>query len=132
VVRRAPGEFEVDGPDESRRLTVPRNQALLILLGVCILSAGVATATTLLVAEEGPEGRQGAQGARGPHGKPGPEGPEGSVNTDELGIGSLESEVEELSGRLDESEEYEEELESNLSNLESTVSGLCRELEAFC
>lgn len=97
------------------KVSLPRNWFIALLVGVCVLSAGIGSGLALL-AQEGPAGER---GARGPAGPQGPRGPEGASAEEELG--GLEGEVEELRGRVEEAEGLEErvdELESQLSDLE--------------
>jgi hypothetical protein len=110
-------------------VSLPQKHFIAILLGVCILSAGIGSGLALL-AQEGPAG---PAGKRGPAGKQGPEGPEGPSGAAE--IGDLEAQVEELRGEVGESEELEErvdELESDLSEIEGVTLELCEEDDFFC
>lgn len=103
-------------------VSLPQKQFIAILVGVCILSAGIGSGLALL-AETGPAG---PAGKRGPTGAEGPAGPEGPSGAEE--IGSLEAEVEELRGEL----EGTEELEARLDELESELSGLGGVAEELC
>jgi hypothetical protein len=53
-------------------VSLPRNHFIAIVVGVCVLSAGIGSGLAL-VAQEGPAG---AAGKRGPAGADGPEGKE--------------------------------------------------------
>jgi hypothetical protein len=117
-------------PEPRPSITLPRNQLIALIVGVCILSAAIGSGLALL-AQTGPAGPAGKQGPRGPQGKQGPEGPSGASE-----IGGLEEEVEDLSGRV----EGVEELEGRIEDLESEVSGgigpdtseLCEEFGVDC
>jgi hypothetical protein len=102
---------------------------VLLVVGVCILSAAIGSGLALL-AQTGPSG---ATGPRGPAGKPGPAGPEGPSGSAE--VGALEEEVEELRGRVEGAEELEariEDLEGEIGGLSGGASELCEELELPC
>ncbi len=106
-------------------VSLPRNHFIAILVGVCVLSAGIGTGVALL-AETGPAG---AAGKRGPPGPEGPEGPEGPSGAEE--IGGLEAEVEELRTKIEDAEDLEgrlEELESAASGLDGITEELCGEV----
>lgn len=106
-------------------VSMPQKQFVAILLGVCVLSAGIGSGIALL-AETGPAG---AAGKRGPVGPEGPEGPAGPSGAEE--IGALEAEVEELRGEIEGSESLEgrlEELEAELSGLDGVAEELCGEV----
>jgi hypothetical protein len=106
-------------------VSMPQKQLIAILLGVCVLSAGIGSGIALL-AETGPAG---AAGKRGPAGPEGPEGPAGPSGAEE--IGALEAEVEELRSEIDGSESLEgrlEELESEISGLDGVAEELCGEV----
>jgi hypothetical protein len=110
-------------------VSLPQKQFIAILVGVCVLSAGIGSGLALL-AETGPAGPAGKRGPAGPEGPEGAEGPSGAEE-----IGGLEAEVEELRGRIDESGDVEsrlEELESEVSGLDGITSELCDELDSFC
>jgi hypothetical protein len=117
-------------PERPPSITLPRNQLIALIVGVCILSAAIGSGLALL-AQTGPAGTAGKQGPRGPRGKQGPEGPSGASE-----IGGLEDEVEELQGRVD----GVEELEGRIDELESEISGgigpstseLCEEFGVDC
>jgi hypothetical protein len=111
-------------------VTLPRNQLIALIVGVCILSAAIGSGLALL-AQTGPAGPAGKQGKRGPQGKQGPEGPSGAAE-----IGGLEDEVGELASRVEDIDE----LESRVEELETEASGgggigpseLCEELGVDC
>ena len=110
-------------------VSLPQKQFIAILLGVCVLSAGIGSGLALL-AETGPAG---PAGKRGPAGPEGPQGPEGASGAEE--IGGLEAEVEELRGQVEEGEELEgrvEDLESEVSGFGGITSELCEEFESLC
>ncbi len=131
-VRRNPPCGRLAGIEPERRpsITLPRNQLIVLIVGVCILSAAIGSGLALL-AQTGPAGATGKQGPRGPQGKQGPEGPSGASE-----IGGLEEEVDELQGRV----EGVEELEGRIDELESEISGgigpspseLCEEFGVDC
>jgi len=119
-------------PDEKPTVSLPRNQFIALVIGVCVLSAAIGSGLALL-AQTGPEGPAGKQGPRGHVGKQGPAGPAGESAGEELG--EIEAEVEELRGAVEESagEESPEvgELEERVESLEEDVegfSGLAQEL----
>jgi hypothetical protein len=99
-------------PERGPSVTLPRNQLIALIVGVCILSAAIGSGLALL-AQTGPAGPAGEQGKRGPQGKQGPEGPSGAAE-----IGGLEDEVGELQGRVEDVEE----LEGRIENLESELT----------
>ncbi len=106
-----------------------QKQFVAIIVGVCVLSAAIGSGLAL-VAQTGPEG---PAGKRGPAGKQGPRGPRGASAAPQ--VEALESEVEELRGRVEGTEELEgrvEELESQLSGLGGPNSTLCEEFGIFC
>jgi hypothetical protein len=110
-------------------VSITRNQFIAALVGVCVLSAAIGSGVTLL-AKTGPSG---AAGERGPRGPEGPAGQEGASGAEELG--QLESEIEELRGQAEGSNEFESrlgELESEVSELSETTSEICAEIERFC
>lgn len=103
---------------------------ILSLVAVCVLSAVVASAVTLLLAKSGPTGPPGRMGERGARGR---EGPEGYVDTDALNLGGLESEVADLGSEVEWLELEQESLstlERDMRNLESEFSELCFALNA--
>lgn len=111
-------------------VSMTQRNLVLLLVGVCILSAGIGSGLALL-AQTGPQGATGKQGPRGPQGKQGPEGPSGATE-----IEGLEGEVEELRGQVEASEE----LEGRVEGLEEELSGgfpgssheLCEEFGVGC
>jgi hypothetical protein len=112
-------------PEPKPLISLPRNQFIALVVGVCILSAAIGSGLALL-AQTGPEGPRGKQGERGHIGKQGPEGPEGEAAGEELG--ELEGEVEELRGAV---EEFGEGESSQVGELEERVESLEGELEGF-
>lgn len=115
-------------PDSSMVSMTQRNFVLL-LVGVCVLSAAIGSGLALL-AQTGPSGPAGARGPAGKQGREGAEGPSGAAE-----IGGLEGEVEDLRGRVEEGEELEgrvEDLEAEISGLSGSRSALCEELELPC
>lgn len=110
-------------------VSMTQRNFILLVVGVCILSAAIGSGLALL-AQTGPSG---AAGPRGPAGKQGPAGPEGPSGAAE--VGGLEEEVEELRGRVEETEGLEgrlEDLEDEISGLSGPTSELCEELELPC
>jgi hypothetical protein len=111
-------------------VSLPRNQFIALVVGVCVLSAGIGSALAL-VAQEGPAGPAGKRGPVGPQGPEGPQGPSGAAE-----IGGLEAEVEELRGRVEDSEDLEarlEELESEVSGIEGvSPEEICEEFDLSC
>lgn len=108
---------------------------VLVLFVVCVLSAGVGTGTTMLLAKTGPEGPAGADGASGAQGPRGARGPEGWLDADDLGVGSLEAEIAGLRETVEELEWMESDvgyLESQIADVESDVSDLCYTLDEYC
>lgn len=120
-------------PERRPSITVPRNQLIALIVGVCVLSAAIGSGLALL-AQTGPSGPAGKQGPRGPAGPEGPKGPSGAAE-----IGGLEAEVEGLRGQVEDAEETQERLEQveeevgDLSGgLPSTGSELCEEFGVDC
>jgi hypothetical protein len=109
-------------PEEKPTVSLPRNQFIALVIGVCVLAAAIGSGLALL-AQTGPKGPAGDRGPRGHIGKPGPEGPAGESAGEELG--SLEGQVEELEGRI---EGLEEEVES----FGGITEELCSEEGFFC
>jgi hypothetical protein len=111
-------------------MSMPRNQFIALIIGVCVLSAAIGSGLALL-AQTGPKGPAGKQGPRGHAGKPGPEGPAGESAGEELG--ALEGEVEELRGEVEGvREEVGEAGESGeVAELEERVATLEEEIEGF-
>ena len=85
-----------------RMVSMTQRNFVLLLVGVCILSAGIGSGLALL-AQTGPTGAKGKRGPEGKRGPRGPQGPEGKSATAE--VEGLEAEVEELRGRVEEGEE---------------------------
>lgn len=115
----------------SRMVSLPQKHFIAILLGVCILSAGIGSGLALL-AQEGSAGAAGKRGPAGPRGPQGPEGPSGAAE-----IGDLEAEVDELWSRVEEAEGLEErveELEAEVAGSEGGLSPeqLCEEFGIDC
>jgi hypothetical protein len=118
-------------PEPKPLISLPRNQFIALVVGVCILSAAIGSGLALL-AQTGPEGPAGKQGPRGHAGKQGPRGPEGESAGEELG--QLEGEVEELRGAVEEGGESEQvgELEERIEALESEIEGFSGITEELC
>jgi hypothetical protein len=116
-------------PEQKPLISLPRNQFIALIIGVCVLSAAIGSGLALL-AQTGPKGPAGKQGPRGHHGKQGPAGQAGESAGEELG--ALEGEVEELRGELEGvREEVGEAGESGeVGELEERVEGLEEELES--
>ena len=100
-----------------RMVSMTQRNFVLLVVGVCILSAGIGSGLALL-AQTGPTGATGKRGPEGKRGPRGPQGPEGKSATAE--VEGLEAEVEELRGRVEEGEE----LNSRVEALEESLSGL--------
>jgi hypothetical protein len=120
-------------PERSPSVTLPRNQLIALIVGVCILSAAIGSGLALL-AQTGPSGPAGKQGPRGPAGPEGAEGPSGAAE-----IGGLEGEVEDLRGQVEEAEEtqsrldqLEEEIGEISGGLPSNGSEICEEFGVDC
>src|SRR5262245_9526542 len=92
-------------PEQKPIVSLPRNQFIALIVGVCVLAAAIGSGLALL-AQTGPEGPAGKRGPRGHVGKQGPAGPAGESAAEELG--ELEAEVEELRGAVEESAEADE------------------------
>jgi hypothetical protein len=118
-------------PEPKPLISLPRNQFIALVVGVCILSAAIGSGLALL-AQTGPEGPAGKQGPRGHAGKQGPKGPAGESAGEELG--ELEGEVEELRGAVEEGGESEGvgELEERVESLESELEGFNGIAEEVC
>ncbi|MBS1678101.1 MAG: hypothetical protein JST08_12025 [Actinobacteria bacterium] len=114
-------------PEQKPTISMPRNQLIALIVGVCVLSAAIGSGLALL-AQTGPEGPAGKQGPRGHVGKQGPEGPAGESAGEELG--ALESEVEELRGQVEEARE-EAGGSGEVGELEERVESLEEEVEGF-
>lgn len=110
-------------------VSLPQKQFIAIILGVCVLSAGIGSGLALL-AQEGPQGPRGKQGKQGPAGERGPAGESATAEVE-----ALQAEVAELRERVADTEALEErlsELESGLSGAGGSDSVLCEELGIFC
>jgi hypothetical protein len=114
-------------PEEKPLISLPRNQFIALVIGVCVLSAAIGSGLALL-AQTGPKGPAGKQGPRGHTGKQGPRGPAGESAGEELG--GLEGEVEELRGQVEELREEAGE-SGEVGELEERVEGLEEKLEGF-
>ena len=118
-------------------VSLPRNQFIAVIVGVCVMSAAIGSGLALL-AQTGPSGTPGKQGPRGhvgPRGQKGQEGPQGESAEAELG--AVEGEIEELRDQVEESdpgavEDRLEELEEEVSGISAGTRELCGELEFFC
>jgi hypothetical protein len=120
---------------------MPPRQLVALLVGVCVLSAGIGTGITLLLAEEGPQGPRGEQGSAGPEGPPGP-AVDVEVETRDLQdrIADLEASVDDLESRISDLEfdvpiglgTDVSQIEGDLSDLEFQVDQICRALDLFC
>ncbi|HVX31770.1 MAG TPA: hypothetical protein VHA80_01400 [Solirubrobacterales bacterium] len=116
-------------PEEKPIVSLPRNQFIALVVGVCVLSAAIASGLALL-AQTGPEGPAGKRGPRGHVGKQGPRGPAGESAGEELG--ALEDEVEELGAEVEAvREEVGEAGEGEVGELEERVEALEEEVEGF-
>ncbi|MFN8215571.1 MAG: hypothetical protein U0R71_03150 [Solirubrobacterales bacterium] len=117
-------------------ISMTQRNFVLLVVGVCILSAGIGSGLALL-AQTGPSG---AKGARGPEGKRGPRGPQGPQGergaSGEAKVQGLEAEVQELRGAVEEDAELSARLEAleeqlgGLSGGESSI--LCEEFGIGC
>lgn len=126
-------------PDRRPDISLPRNQFIALVVGVCVLSAAIGSGLAL-VAQTGPKGPKGDRGARGHVGKPGPEGQTGESAGEELG--ALEGAIEELRGEVGEAREVAEsaeaggeevgELEARVEALEEQTEGLSGFTEQVC
>lgn len=126
-------------PDRKPLISLPRNQFIALVIGVCVLSAAIGSGLALL-AQTGPKGPAGERGPRGHAGKPGPEGPAGESAGEELG--ALEGEVEELraeveeagasGGEVGELEERVEALEEEVESYSGFTEELCEEGSFIC
>jgi hypothetical protein len=111
-------------PEQKPIFSLPRNQFIALVIGVCVLSAAIGSGLALL-AQTGPKGPAGKQGPRGHKGKPGPQGPAGESAGEELG--ALEGEVEELRAAVEEGSESNGEV----GELEERVEALEEEVESY-
>ena len=126
-------------PEQKPSISLPRNQFIALVIGVCVLSAAIGSGLALL-AQTGPEGPAGKQGPRGHVGRQGPEGPAGESAGEELG--ALEGEVEELRAQIEESggssrevgelEERVEVLEEEVESYAEIAGELCGEESFIC
>jgi hypothetical protein len=132
-------------PEQKPLISLPRNQFIALIIGVCVLSAAIGSGLALL-AQTGPKGPAGKQGPRGHVGKQGPAGPAGESAGEELG--ALEGEVEELrgelegvreevgeggeSGELGELEDRIEALEEEVASYSGVAEELCGEGSLIC
>jgi hypothetical protein len=114
-------------PEQKPSISLPRNQFIALVIGVCVLAAAIGSGLALL-AQTGPEGPAGKQGPRGHAGKRGPAGPSGESAGEELG--ELESEVSKLRGEIEEVGEAASE-SPEVGELEERVERLEEELESF-
>ena len=117
-------------PEEKPTVSLPRNQFIALVVGVCVLAAAIGSGLALL-AQTGPKGPAGERGPRGHVGKQGPKGPAGESAGEELG--ELEGQVEELRGEVEGlREEVGEAGESGeVGELEQRIEGLEEEVESF-
>jgi outer membrane murein-binding lipoprotein Lpp len=117
-------------PEEKPTVSLPRNQFIALVVGVCVLAAAIGSGLALL-AQTGPKGPAGERGPRGHVGKQGPRGPAGESAGEELG--ALEGEVEELRGEVEAvREEVGEAGDSGeVGELEARVEALEEEVEGF-
>src|ERR1700759_4495116 len=106
-------------PDENPSISLPRNQFIALVIGVCVLAAAIGSGLALL-AQTGP---------KGPAGKPGPRGHVGKRESAGEELGSLEGEVEELRGELEGVREEAGE-SGEVGELEERVESLEEELES--
>ena len=111
-------------PEQKPIMSMPRNQFIALVIGVCVLSAAIGSGLALL-AQTGPQGPAGKQGPRGHKGKPGPQGPAGESAGEELG--ALEGEVEELRAEV----EAGGESNAEVGELEERVEALEEEVESY-
>ncbi len=124
-------------PERKPTVTLPRNQLIALIVGVCVLSAAIGSGIALL-AQTGPKGSPGKQGPAGPKGARGPAGPEGESAGEELG--GLEGEVEELRGAIEEGgggdtgelEDRVESLEEEVAELGGLTGEVCEEAGFIC
>ncbi len=114
-------------PEPKPLISLPRNQFIALVVGVCILSAAIGSGLALL-AQTGPKGPQGDRGPRGHKGKQGPAGPAGESAGEELG--ALEGQVEELRGAVEAAEEGNES-NAEVGQLEERVEALEEEVESY-
>ncbi len=116
-------------PEEKPSISLPRNQFIALVIGVCVLSAAIGSGVALL-AQTGPKGPAGERGPSGHAGKQGPRGPAGESAGEELG--ALEGEVEELRGEIEGvREEAGEAGEGEVGELEERIEALEEEVEGI-
>ena len=119
-------------PEQKPSISLPRNQFIALVIGVCVLSAAIGSGLALL-AQTGPEGPAGKRGPQGHVGKQGPRGPAGESAGEELG--ELEGEVAELREAVEEgggSSEEVAELEERVEALEEEVASYGELAEELC
>jgi hypothetical protein len=119
-------------PEQKPLISLPRNQFVALVVGVCILSAAIGSGLALL-AQTGPQGPAGKRGPAGHVGKRGPQGPAGESAGEELA--ALEGEVEELQGEVEGSGELEERvevLEEEVEGFTAVAKELCGEGSFIC
>src|ERR1700759_1711111 len=114
-------------PEQKPLISLPRNQFIALVIGVCILSAAIGSGLALL-AQTGPKGPAGERGPRGHKGKQGPQGPTGESAGEELG--ALEGQVEELRGAVEAAEESSES-NGEVGRLEERVEALEEQVESY-
>jgi hypothetical protein len=118
-------------PEQKPLISLPRNQFIALVIGVCVLSAAIGSGLALL-AQTGPKGPAGERGPKGHVGKQGPKGPAGESAGEELG--ALEGAVEELRGEVDgvrEEVESGSEDSGEVEALEERIEGLEEQVEGF-
>ena len=93
-------------PERTPLISLPRNQFIALVIGVCVLSAAIGSGLALLA-------------------QTGPQGPAGESAGEELG--ELEGEVEELRGAVEEGGESSGEV----AELEERVEALEEEVESY-
>lgn len=105
-----------------------------LIVGVCILSAGIGAGVTLL-AKEGPEGAAGPAGEIGPRGPRGFEAEETAGENAEEDVGNVQDQAYELEERIEhlENENFDlefraEEATQEAANAESYAESVCRAL----
>jgi hypothetical protein len=126
-------------PEEKPTVSLPRNQFIALVVGVCVLAAAIGSGLALL-AQTGPKGPAGERGPRGHVGKQGPRGPAGESAGEELG--AVEGQIEELRAEIDGVREEVEsgsdesgqvgELEERIESLEEEVEGFGGIAEELC
>jgi hypothetical protein len=118
---------------------VSRRLISIALVGACILSAAVGTATTLLVAERGPAGPPGAEGPEGPPGEDAYEAlsrvEDAEDRSDELEsqLSDLELETSSVGSRVSELElDVPVGLSDDVRGIEAATSEICSALDLYC